>query len=54
MEDIERLEICFICNSEDVRWECGCGAGDCYCDDCAEENGYICSTCGEILIPIIE
>jgi late competence protein required for DNA uptake (superfamily II DNA/RNA helicase) len=45
-------EQCFICDTEDIHWECETGCGDYYCDDCAEENNYICKTCGAILRPI--
>lgn len=46
--ELERIEECFMCNSQNIRWEC-VPTGVCYCDDCAEEVDYTCKTCGSLL-----
>lgn len=54
MEKPKRVEQCYVCDSQNVHWECGCGSGECYCEDCAGENDYICKEWGEVLIPIVD
>lgn len=49
MDDVQK---CFVCNSEDVHWECISGCGDYYCDDCAEGVDYTCEICGFLLQPM--